>query len=960
MTNTNYFQLSSDEVKRLLKKKKSLQINQNQCRLLTEKLGEILAKVDGDIRSLPDEERIPFCEQQCKGALEELYRVTTEAGAILRACRNKDWLHAAVKLVDETHTFVEFFFELDWCAAVIRIVASDARTDTTSNHLHRDMIEGFTTAECARKREAIRGMLKKAALEDHGILRKTLLELQQRGGVSDEQVGKLVQNLLKLEPPPFDDKKKGAFLPNIEPTELVSGKKRGAGASGVVYEVLWLGQSFAKKKVYGTFKDEAEILAGLSHPNIVRLFGVSTPKREDGSSLIMELMSGDLYDCIHSRGSDQSEPFELAVALDIMLQTAEGMQYLYHKRIVHRDVKSLNILVDPVENLAMAEKGYLRVKVTDFGLAKIKAASATSSSPKEVGTTRWMAPELHTSSHIGESSHPGPNKKYHPFKADVYSYAITCSEILTGEDPFMGEPLTGLLDRIKYTGLRPSLPDSLPPYLVSLIHRCWDAAPCKRPDFSEICAELRHVKASLLIGGEKLVQAMKYPLSATELYERKTMYQAFLAAAEVETNHVTRVLVIGSSTKLLTETTVMAQLCKMNPTVLDSLGPDLLDLGSETMDINREWKHPTLPLCIHVSNGTGDNRQLERINKFLEERNLSWTWSSWLAQWKVLLWEVWNHDNEQGQQPMMDTLNSSNRIHAVWILHPIYENIQCKWILLLKKTLSDYELPIQIVIADSDSDPMGEDLQRNILDKRQFLFPNVPALPDHFIVVPLKKSTRMIKSRRTEDLKGQMIHHPQMFRQLKQFDHKALWASSEVIDTMANIKCTAQIICQISSRLRKHGITIPMTTYSQLPKSYSLTYSGIFTLKCLCEIFQVPKKMEVAMFRKLVSWEMDGATPFSLGDGKYLQFSIRIAAVILYFKALHCKGRTHSGLSDTDYSSELDNFYKSYGNRFEEFVRNVHFGIWSKIRKMLHSSNFNEQLQIFLKRFFINVINCSP
>jgi serine/threonine protein kinase len=111
-----------------------------------------------------------------------------------------------------------------------------------------------------------------------------------------------------------------------------------------------------------------------------------------------------------------------------------------------------------------------------------------------------MAPELHTSSHIGESSHPGPNKKYHPFKADVYSYAITCSEILTGEDPFMGEPLTGLLDRIKYTGLRPSLPDSLPPYLVSLIHRCWDAAPCKRPDFSEICAELRHVKASLLIG----------------------------------------------------------------------------------------------------------------------------------------------------------------------------------------------------------------------------------------------------------------------------------------------------------------------------------------------------------------------------------------------------------------------------------------------------------------------------
>ncbi len=500
MANSNYFQLAWDEVKRLLKKKKSLQVNQNQCRLLTEKLWEILAKVRGDIHSLPNHERIPFCEQQCKGALEELYRVTMEAGAILRACRNKDWLHAAVKLVDKTQTFVEFFFELDWCAAVIGIVAYDAKTDTTSSNLHRDMIEGFTTAECARKREAIRGMLKKAALEDRGILRKRLLELQQRGGVSDEQVGKLVENLLKLEPPPFDDKNKVAFLPNIEPTELVSGKKRGAGASGVVYEVLWLGQSFARKKVHGTFTHEAEILAGLSHPNIVRLFGVSTPKRDDGSSLIMELMSGDLYDCIHSRGSDQSEAFELDVALDIMLQIAEGMQYLYQKRILHRDLKSSNILVDPVDSSAMAKKGYLRVKVTDFGLAKIKAASATSSLQSRVGTTRWMAPELHPSSHVDESSGPGSNEKHHPFKADVYSYAVTCSEILTGDIPFQGEPLTDLWTRIKYAGLRPSLPDSLPPYLVSLIHRCWDADACKRPDFSEICAELRHVKASLMIG----------------------------------------------------------------------------------------------------------------------------------------------------------------------------------------------------------------------------------------------------------------------------------------------------------------------------------------------------------------------------------------------------------------------------------------------------------------------------
>jgi hypothetical protein len=52
---------------------------------------------------------------------------------------------------------------------------------------------------------------------------------------------------------------------------------------------------------------------------------------------------------------------------------------------------------------------------------------------------------------------------------------------------------------------------------------------------------------------------------------------------------------------------IMAQLCKMNHNVLDSLEPNLLDLSLETMDINTKWKQPALPLCIHVSNGIGNN-----------------------------------------------------------------------------------------------------------------------------------------------------------------------------------------------------------------------------------------------------------------------------------------------------------------------------------------------------------------
>jgi hypothetical protein len=411
-------------------------------------------------------------------------------------------------------------------------------------------------------------------------------------------------------------------------------------------------------------------------------------------------------------------------------------------------------------------------------------------------------------------------------------------------------------------------------------------------------------------------------------------------------------VILGSPTKSLSKTTFMAELCNMHQNVLGSIGPNLLDLDSEAMDINKEWKHPALPLCIHVSNGIGDSGQLESINKFLSERNASWTFSSCLPKWAVSLREDWDQ-HEDGQQPM-DTLNRSNRIHGVWILYSVDESIYSKFLHSLKPILSVYGLPIQAVNTSSDTDLTGERLlQRNFLNRRGFVFPNAQALPEHFIVLPLKRSLSsddMI----TKDL--------QMIRQLQRLDHKALWVCSEVINTMVNIDHSAELIYKTAASLGKHGINIPITAYTTLSKSSSLTKSGIFTTRCLCEIFHVPKMMEIAMFRKLASWESreSGATPFSIADGKYLHFSIRVAAVILYCKALHCKGWTHNDFSHTNYSSELDKFYDAYGHHFEEFAKSAHFGIPSQIRNMLHSTNLKEKLQISLEMFFVNVLNCSP
>ncbi len=295
------------------------------------------------------------------------------------------------------------------------------------------------------------------------------------------------------------------LLPTIEQENLRHLRPLGQGAYGDVAEVEWLGQKVAQK-TFGhhlsrAFLVEANILAGLCHPNIVQIFGVYTCRRQ--CSIVMELMHGDLRNAIDSafyQGISTSyhrkHSFALPVALDIMLQIAEAMQYLHRKKITHRDLKSTNLLINPAQIPEIAEAGYMDVKVADFGLSKIINATSTLSPLSRVGTTRWMAPEV-----MFEPAEDPIQTKYYPLKSDVYSYAMTCYEILSGRVPFQGDPQSTLRQKIR-AGLRPSLPNSLPTCLSSLIECCWDGDVRRRPSFSRISTELRHLRGIYLISGK--------------------------------------------------------------------------------------------------------------------------------------------------------------------------------------------------------------------------------------------------------------------------------------------------------------------------------------------------------------------------------------------------------------------------------------------------------------------------
>ncbi len=96
----------------------------------------------------------------------------------------------------------------------------------------------------------------------------------------------------------------------------------------------------------------------------------------------MELMSEDLsayiVKCMISHNVQR--PFNLQVAINIMLQIVEGMKHLHEQCITHGNFKSSNVLINPIESLEMAKATYLHVKLADFGLSKTMAMSANFSS----------------------------------------------------------------------------------------------------------------------------------------------------------------------------------------------------------------------------------------------------------------------------------------------------------------------------------------------------------------------------------------------------------------------------------------------------------------------------------------------------------------------------------------------------------------------------------------------------
>lgn len=194
----------------------------------------------------------------------------------------------------------------------------------------------------------------------------------------------------------------------------------GYGASSTVYRCdLKNCKPIAIKKLYAhypqslkEFETELETVGSIKHRNLVSLQGYSLSP--SGNLLFYDYMeNGSLWDILHA--SSKKKKLDWEARLKIALGAAQGLAYLHHEcspRIIHRDVKSKNILLD---------KDY-EAHLADFGIAKSLCVSKTHTSTYVMGTIGYIDPEYARTSRINE-------------KSDVYSYGIVLLELLTGKKP---------------------------------------------------------------------------------------------------------------------------------------------------------------------------------------------------------------------------------------------------------------------------------------------------------------------------------------------------------------------------------------------------------------------------------------------------------------------------------------------------------------------------------------------
>ncbi|RNA01838.1 mitogen-activated kinase kinase kinase MLK4-like isoform X2 [Brachionus plicatilis] len=299
---------------------------------------------------------------------------------------------------------------------------------------------------------------------------------------------------------PDDETDRSQLPPQVDYSQLEIQECIGAGGFGKVFKGFWLQNGRRKELVaikkarvevdtdelLNTIKqsvlNEAKLFWALRHPNIIELKGMCL--NEPHFCLIMECAKGGSLGRLLSV---RKIGFPPNILIRWALQVSHGMHYLHEQAlpnkvpIVHRDLKSSNILLSEDALSGHHKLKDIVLKLTDFGLAR--QLEKTTNEMSQAGTYSHMPPEVIKSSKYSKAS-------------DVWSFGVLLWELLTGEVPYKGIDPLAIAYGVAVNKLTLPVPTSCPKIFAELIHGCWRTDPHTRLSFGQIIAWLTDISNS--------------------------------------------------------------------------------------------------------------------------------------------------------------------------------------------------------------------------------------------------------------------------------------------------------------------------------------------------------------------------------------------------------------------------------------------------------------------------------
>ena len=288
----------------------------------------------------------------------------------------------------------------------------------------------------------------------------------------------------------------------------------GTGQTGKVMlgKIRATGQAVAVKAMtrkslsqadFDAFQREIYTLSVLQHPNLLKFYGYT---KEAPFCILTEYVAkGSLYDVLRDPTQRLNGTEKTIIACDV----ADGLLYLHEHGIIHRDMKSLNVLLTE-DN---------RAKICDFGLARTRSKGPMTGL---VGTAHWMAPEVLLS------------RPTYDEKVDVYGFGVILWELLTGDIPYRDMPTAKVAILVIEQDMRPPLPQNGPTHLMSLIQSCWEKDPSKRPAMKFVATQLRKKKLHFPGTDESVFEHAKRSGRAKRLNSMSVVKSASLSGLDAD------------------------------------------------------------------------------------------------------------------------------------------------------------------------------------------------------------------------------------------------------------------------------------------------------------------------------------------------------------------------------------------------------------------------------------------